>query len=113
MATDWKAFLKENNAHGADLAKQQPEVIKGFGALKHAAMTPGALTIKEKERIAVSIAITKRCVDCIAHHVNAAVKAGVTRKELEETVAVCMLMDGGPAHAYGMKALDAFDAFSK
>lgn len=113
MAMDWIAFLAENNAHGKDFSQKCPDVAKGFGALHHAAMAPGVLDVKQKELLAISVAVTKRCVDCIAHHVHAAVKAGVTRKELEETVAVCVLMDGGPAHAYGMKALDAFDAFSK
>lgn len=112
MPTDWKAIISEGEAQGRDYYARQKTVMSGFGALHHAAVAPGALDTKQKELIALAIGITKRCMDCIAFHTRAAIKAGATRAEVEEMVAVAILMDGGPASAYGNKALEAYDVLS-
>ena len=83
------------------LSKESPDVIKGFAAMHHAAGQNGALTVKEKELIAVGIAITIRCEGCIACHVLDAIKAGATREEIVETIEMAILMGGGPSIVYG------------
>jgi AhpD family alkylhydroperoxidase len=73
----------------------------------------GALTVKQKELIALGIAITIRCEGCIACHVKDALENGATREEIVETIGVSILMGGGPSIVYGEKAYQALDEFSK
>ena len=72
----------------------------------------GALDPKTKELIALAIGIDARCDGCIAFHVKALVRLGVTREEIAETVAMAVYMGGGPSLMYGGKALAAFDALT-
>jgi AhpD family alkylhydroperoxidase len=61
--------------------------------------------------MALAISIAVHCDGCIAYHTHDAVKAGATRAELLETVAVGVLMAGGPGTIYAAHALDAIEQF--
>ena len=106
---DWKSHLKDTSDCLADFRKLQGDTGKGFTTLHHAAMAPGALDTKAKELQALAIGISQRCVDCIGFHVQGAAKHGATRDEIAETISVAVMMGGGPAYMYGVKALQAFD----
>ena len=73
----------------------------------------GKLDAKTKELIALGIAIKAQCHYCIAFHVQNALKAGVTKEEIVETIWMSTLMGGGPSLMYGKEALDAVEEFSK
>ncbi|MGM0819020.1 MAG: carboxymuconolactone decarboxylase family protein, partial [Actinomycetota bacterium] len=62
--------------------------------------------------IALGMGITGHCEGCIAVHVEAAARAGATREELLEVVAVAILMNGGPATVYGGEAYKAIEALA-
>lgn len=109
---DWKAELATSNTNLDKLREAHPAIAKGFGGLHHAALKEGALSVREKELQALAIGIAKQCVDCIGFHVKAAIAAGATRDQVAETVAVAMMMGGGPSFMYGAKALEAFDQLS-
>jgi AhpD family alkylhydroperoxidase len=70
-----------------------------------------ALSKKVKEMIALALGIAARCDGCIAHHLEACIREGITREELVEVIGVCQLMGGGPATVYGIDALIAYDQF--
>ncbi len=106
---NWSDELANANANMDSYRSGQPATASGFTALHQAAMAPGEISAKHKELMALSIGIAKQCVDCIGFHVKAAAAAGATRKEIEETVNVCVMMGGGPSFMYGVKALEAYD----
>ena len=106
---DWKDYLGNTTRLTRDFRKAQPDVGKAFTQMHHAALTDGALSTKHKELQCIVIGIVTHCADCIGFHLQAAVKAGATRAEIEETISTCILMGGGPAYMYGMKALEAYD----
>ncbi len=106
---DWKSALDESDINLEKLRAAHAPAAKGFTAMHHAAMKDGALSVKDKELQALAIGIVKQCIDCIGYHVKAAIAAGATREEVAETIAVCMMMGGGPAYMYGAKALEAYD----
>ncbi|MDK3019294.1 carboxymuconolactone decarboxylase family protein [Pseudodonghicola flavimaris] len=108
----WTTTLADAQAGMEDFTATQGPTAEGFGALHGASMEAGSLGVKQKELMALAIGISKQCIDCIAFHVKAAVEAGATRQDIEETVGVCILMGGGPAYMYGVKALKAFDEFT-
>lgn len=106
---DWIAELASSTANISKFRQLQPNAGKGFTALHHGSMQAGALSVKEKELIALAIGIVRQCVDCIGFHVQAAIAAGATRDEVGETISVAVMMGGGPALMYGAKALEAYD----
>ncbi len=106
---NWTDELDTSTANLTKLRQLQPELAKGFTALHHGTMGAGALDVKQKELIALSIGIAKQCVDCIGFHVRAAIKAGASREEVAETISVAVMMGGGPTFMYGAKALEAYD----
>ncbi len=91
------------------LHKLNPETAKGFSALSAAAMIDGALDKKQREYVALAIAVTQRCEPCINLHIEALIKAGCTRAELGSILAICVQMGGGPAMMYAAHALAAWD----
>jgi AhpD family alkylhydroperoxidase len=93
------------------LSAEIPGSMKGFSELHQQSLQDGALPKKIKELIALSISITTPCEGCIAYHVHDALKAGASRSEILETIAVAVMMAGGPGLIYGCEALEALKQF--
>ncbi|MCV2393033.1 carboxymuconolactone decarboxylase family protein [Actinotalea sp. M2MS4P-6] len=107
-----KAVLDDLNPLTRNLRRAIPDVYDGFRELHHAAFAPGvALDTKMKELIAVAIAVAVECDGCIASHARAAVRAGASKEECADMLAVTFLMGGGPASIYAPRAYDAFCEF--
>ena len=94
------------------LQESAPDTVKAFAALAAAATAPKSLDTKTKELMAVAIGIAVHCEGCVAYHTRAALKAGATREEVVETVALAVYMGGGPSIVFGGDALRAFDEFA-
>ncbi|MBK1883428.1 carboxymuconolactone decarboxylase family protein [Luteolibacter pohnpeiensis] len=109
---NWKEILGGEGQMVGTLWKEHPDLGAAFSQLQKANFKEKVLSVKQKEHIAVALAIAARCDGCIAHHINAAIKAGCTREELVEVAGVAILMGGGPSNYYASKALQAFDEFT-
>ena len=109
MSTHYRALSDDISATLAQLRADIPDTMRGFGALSHAALRGGTLDAKTKELIAMALGVAARCDPCLAFHAEALVKLGCNRAELEEMLAVCVYMGGGPALMYAARALDAFE----
>ncbi len=96
----------------ATLRADLPDVMKGFGDLARAATRDGALDKKTKELIALTLGVAAHCDACIGFHVQALVKLGTTKAELEEALGMAIYMGGGPSAMYAANALAAFEEFS-
>ena len=110
MSTNAETYYESNAAAMKPLRTVMPDLLKGFASLHLAAMKPGALTVMEKELIALSIGLAVRCENCIYSHIHAALKAGATREHVLETAAVAVLMQGGPSYTYLPRVVEALDA---
>ncbi|MBL0927616.1 MAG: carboxymuconolactone decarboxylase family protein [Phycisphaerales bacterium] len=77
-----------------------PEIGKAFGPFFQGLMKDGALTAKQKELIAVGIAVAVRCEPCIYSHVEKCLKMGATAAEVMEAAGVAVMMGGGPAYTH-------------
>jgi len=94
----------------AAFSGQFPEISQSFMGLMGSIMQDGKVKTKEKELVALGIAVGLRCVPCIYAHTQASLSAGATREEILEAASVAILMSGGPGMAHVgevMKALDA------
>ena len=94
------------------LSKEKPKTAKGFMSMHQSIEEDSALTSKEKELIALGIAINTRCEGCIAAHVGSLVELGVTKEEILDVVSVAVVMGGGPSITYGSVALKAYEEMS-
>jgi AhpD family alkylhydroperoxidase len=96
----------------ATLRGDIPDVMKGFSDLARAASRDGILDKKTKELIALALGVAAHCDACIGFHVQALVKLGATKPELEEALGMAIYMGGGPSLMYSANAVAAFEEFS-
>lgn len=109
MIQDWKKLIENMNGGVKSLRQGAPEMMKSFSDMARAAHAGDALDGKTKELIALAIAVATRCQPCIAYHAEGAVKAGASRKQIGETLAMAVYMGAGPSVMYAAQALEAFD----
>jgi len=109
----YKDIAKDVFSFVGTLSKENPGIAQGYMTLHKTVSTEGALSVKEKELIAIGISINAHCEGCLSVHVGAALEAGASREEIVETIGVSVMMGGGPAIAYGKRAYDAMMEFSK
>ena len=100
------------SANMKKLRAEIPETMAGFSAMAKAATADGVLDKKTKELIALALGVAGHCDACIGFHIKALVKLGATQEEVEEALAVCVYMGGGPSLMYTANALAAFREFS-
>ncbi len=105
-------ITQDVSARLATLRTGTRDVMKSFGDLGRFALADGALDKKTKELMALALGVAARCDPCIGYHMQALVKLGVTRQELDETLGVVVYMGGGPALMYAAHAIAAFEEFS-
>lgn len=111
-ATGYRGLARHVSAQLATLRKGTPEPMRAFNELGKSALAGGAIDAKTKELIALALGVGSRCDPCIAFHVQALVKLGATRQELDETLAITTYMGGGPSLMYAASAVAAFEEFT-
>lgn len=111
MEKHYPEYFDHLRNRSVKLRHELPGVMGGFAEMHRQAMAEGAVSTKNKELIALGIAIAVHCDGCIAAHVSDAHRAGATRQEIVETIGVAVLMGGGPAAMYGSEALEALEQF--
>lgn len=107
--SSFRALTQQTSTRLASLRSSTPETMKAFSELGRAATAPGVLDAKTKELLALALSVAARCDPCIGFHTQALAKLGATRQELDETLAVCTYMGGGPSLMYAASAVAAFD----
>lgn len=110
MAEGVKAFYERFNRDMVELKQEMPDTLKGFGSLFAQTMKEGALSVKEKELIALGIGLALRCEPCINMHVKKSLDAGATREEVLDAAGVGVMMQGGPSYTYLPTVVEALDA---
>ena len=113
MANEVAAFFEGWTADQGKLKGLAPDIARGFGGFFQALMKDGALSVREKELIALGIGVAVRCVPCINLHVQKCLQAGATREQILEVAGVAVMMQGGPGFTYVPKVMDALAALGK
>ena len=110
---DAKKFLAQFNE---DLEKMRIEVgdmVGAFAGLFGKTMAEGALTTKQKELIALGIALRAGCEHCIVGHTIGLLDAGVTKDEILETISVAIAMSGTTGMGESLRVLKILDEHGK
>lgn len=87
----------KNLSHLKKLDEQTPDAMQAFRAFDKAAFTAGALDARQKQLIAVAVALTTQCPYCIEIHTRAARDAGADDTQLAETAMVAAAIRAGGA----------------
>lgn len=106
---DWNTYRKQLADGVSRLTQLNPDTVKGYVTLSHAAQKTGHIDGKTRELIALAVAISLRCDGCIAVHSAAARKNGASKGEVAEALAIAISVNAGAAVVYTTLALDAFD----
>jgi len=104
--------LDEFFEYTAKFAQKYPEIGSNFMTLMGSIIQDGKLKSKEKELIALGIAVGLRCLPCIHAHTKSALTMGATEEEIMEAASVAILMGGGPGMAHVIEVMKAIEAFS-
>jgi AhpD family alkylhydroperoxidase len=86
-----------------------PDIGKAFGTMFRSLMGEGALSVREKELIALGIGMALRCDECVHSHLETAISAGATREQILEMAGVVVMMQGGPAYVKVPMLLEALE----
>jgi AhpD family alkylhydroperoxidase len=113
MDKNYPELTRRISANLKKLRKDIPDTMQGFSALAQAATRVGALDKKAKELMALALGVAAHCDGCIGFHVEALVRLGATRQEIEETLGMAVYMGGGPSLMYAADAIAAFEQFEK
>ncbi len=84
-----------------NLGKNANEAMKAFQALDSIALADGAISKKNKELIAIAVALTTQCPYCLEIHKKHAIDAGATNEELAEVTFVAAALRAGAAVVHG------------
>ena len=98
-------YNKENLTKLKKMESLAPEVMKAFWAFDKASVAAGEIPVKDKELIAVAVAVTTQCPYCIDIHSSNARKAGATDAELTEAAMVAAALRAGGAVTHATHAL--------
>ena len=110
MTTEAEKFFEECPAKMQGVYRETPDISRAFRTFFQSTMKEGSLTVREKELIALAIAVAVRCVPRINAHAEKAISAGATREQIMEAAGVAVMMRGGPAFSHLPHVLEAVSA---
>ena len=82
------------------LAELNGDILDAWGQFNSKALAAGALSVREKELIAVAAAHITRCPYCIEGHTKKAKEAGATDEEIAEAIFVAIALSAGASLAH-------------
>ena len=113
METNYTKLNENINLLLTAFGKEASDIMKSFMQLHGTMESQGALSPKIKELMAISIAVVTHCEECIAYHINRALKIGVNRLEIVDAIGVSVIMGGGSSLVYASIALKALNDFEE
>ena len=92
----WKELNARTRGMLKELNKTIPETAKGFQALSAGVKVNGVLEFKQKEFVALGIAVATHCEACIGLHIEALIRIGATREEVADAMEVVRTIEATP-----------------
>jgi AhpD family alkylhydroperoxidase len=105
---DWNGYRQQLAATIAEIAKAEPDLVRGYRMLATSRAKSGALDAKTRELVALAVAVTLRCDGCITTHVDLARRQGATADEITDALGIAVMVNAGAALVYSARTLDAF-----
>ncbi|HNX01794.1 MAG TPA: carboxymuconolactone decarboxylase family protein [Candidatus Cloacimonadota bacterium] len=102
-------FNKERDRLNEIVMKYAGLGLKRFLSLDNQFYTEGALPAKTKEMLGLISSFVLRCDDCINYHLDKCNQLGVTNEEMEELLAIGVLIGGSITIPHLRRALEVWD----
>lgn len=109
MANRAEAFFAQWEEDQGKMKELVPDMMRGFGGLFQAIMKDGALSVREKELIALAVGVAVPCIPCINLHVKKCLEAGASREQILEAASVTVMMRGGPSLTHIPEVIEALE----
>jgi AhpD family alkylhydroperoxidase len=109
MSSEVGTFFAAWQSDRQKMKARAPALAGAFASFHQALMKEGALSVREKELIALGIGLAHRCTPCIDLHVQGCLKAGATPEQILEAAGVAVMMQGGPAFTHVPEVLAALE----
>ncbi len=110
MTTDRiRRFREDRERKNEIVMKHAGLSMKRFMNLDMHTYEAGALDAKTKELLGLVASFVMRCDDCILYHLDRAREAGATAGEIQETLAVGLLVGGSITIPHLRRAVQALD----
>jgi AhpD family alkylhydroperoxidase len=113
MASECKEFFDKFKKSVAKMKEQTPDTVNGFATMFGKIMKDGALTLREKELIALGIGTAQCCVPCIRGHVQNCLDASATKEQILEAASVAVMMGGGPVYTHIPVVIETIDTLQR
>lgn len=102
-------FKEEREELNEIVMKYSGLSIKRFYNLDSQVYREGALSAKAKELLGLMSSLVLRCDDCIKYHIIQCYEADVTSEELEEALAIGLVVGGSITIPHLRRAFQAWD----
>lgn len=102
-------FKQEREELNQIVMKYSGTGIKRFYSLDSQVYRKGTLPAKTKELLGLVASLVLRCDDCIKYHIIKCDEEGVTSEELEEALAIGLIVGGSITIPHLRKAFWAWD----
>ncbi|MDP2917422.1 MAG: carboxymuconolactone decarboxylase family protein [Dehalococcoidia bacterium] len=100
-------YSLEARKYRGKLGELKGEAVQAFEQFNKKVFAEGALTLKQKELIALAAAHVTRCPYCIDSHAKKAKDAGATDEEIAEAILVAVAMSAGASMAHANIAMQS------
>lgn len=102
-------FADERERLNEIVMKYAGTSIKRFYGLDERVYREGALPRKTKELLGLVASLVLRCDDCVTYHTAGCHETGVSDEELDEALAVALVVGGSIAIPQLRRCLEAWD----
>ena len=106
LVDEFNAYRERMNER---LLGKDNKVLKRMFNLDTNAFMDGALPSKTKELLGLVASTVLRCDDCIKYHLGQCHKAGISSKEMMETMSIAMLIGGTIVIPHLRRAVEYWD----
>jgi AhpD family alkylhydroperoxidase len=113
MSDRIKAFNAERDRLNARILTGENINIKRFFGIDSAVYRDGALDAKTKELLGLVASTVLRCDDCVTYHLIRCAEEGVSSKEMDETMAVALVVGGSIIIPHLRRAYDLWCELEK
>ncbi|WP_405605346.1 carboxymuconolactone decarboxylase family protein [Polaribacter sp. Asnod1-A03] len=105
-----KEFNDYREEMNGKILNSDNKVIKRIFNLDTNTFKEGHLPIKTKELLGLVASAVLRCDDCVQYHLEAAMKSGVTKEEMMETMSIATLVGGTIVIPHLRRAVEYWEA---
>ena len=108
-----KEFNEYRSRMNEHILADNNKIVKRIFNLDTNAFMEGALDVKTKELLGLVASAVLRCDDCIKYHLGSSHKAGLTKAEVVEALAIATLVGGTVVIPHLRKAYEYWDALER